>query len=99
MQEDYDNKLNSLQVQKSSILTATSQVKKDMEDKQNEYDASIKQIEQEHFARLEEMANKQEQDLANINVEYDKLVNNEELIAIRNNYQDKQKEYADVCAF
>ena len=90
LQEEYDNKLNSLQVQKSSILTAVSNLKKDMENKQSEYDSSVKQLEQEHIVKLEEMAKKQEEELAKVTVEYEEIPNSE-LEAVQNDYQIKQK--------
>lgn len=97
LHQETQNKINQLQAQKSDILNTISNLRKDAEEKQIEFDSEVKRLETEHIAKLDEMAKAQDEALAKISSDYEHIPN-KELTAVRTALDAKQKEYNDNAA-
>lgn len=94
---DTENQIKQLQEQKEGIINSISSMKDVLSRQQIDYDEQVKVIESEHISFLEKLAKQQEDNLASITSEYEKIPS-QELSAVRKEYDIKQREYSDCLA-
>ena len=95
--QDTQIKLDALDQQKNNLLDSIAKIKIALEDRQIEFNNEVKKLQDEHAMKLQEMAEKQERDLAKITEEYE-LIPSRELQAIRDAYAEKQREFNDTVS-